>query len=160
MKPISVSLCLWGWSGQLREGAVRRLLHRHPPHRQGFRSSSCLREEGGGPAGCGREEATSLPSLCFFPRPWGGRSCPDLAQSQGSASNVSLEVGETPRVREGRGAEALGGAGLALGTLTGKSGNWSSLVLPLPQGSHRSLPASEAQLPHLKNGYNNDCCAK
>lgn len=131
-----------------------------PPHRQGFRSSSCLREEGGGPAGGGREEATSLPSLCFFPRPWGGRSCPDLAQSQGSASNVSLEVGETLRVREGRGAEALGGAGLALGTLTGKSGNWSSLVLPLPQGSRRSLPASEAQLPHLQNGYNNDCCAK
>uniref|UniRef100_A0A4X1VN31 Beta/gamma crystallin 'Greek key' domain-containing protein n=1 Tax=Sus scrofa TaxID=9823 RepID=A0A4X1VN31_PIG len=25
-------------------------------------------------------------------RPWGGRSCPDLAQSQGSASNVSLEA--------------------------------------------------------------------
>lgn len=32
--------------------------------------------------------------LCFLPRPWGGQSCPDLAQGQGSTSDVSLKVGE------------------------------------------------------------------
>ena len=58
--------------------------------------------------GAGDEEPTSLPPLCFLPRPWGGQSCPDLAQGQGSTSKVSLKVGENPRVGVGRGAEALG----------------------------------------------------
>lgn len=107
----------------------------------------------------GEEEATSFLSLCFLPRPWGGQSCPDLAQGQGSTSRVSLKVGENTRVGECREAEALGGAGPALRTLTYKLGNWSSLIPPLPRihcvTLSRSLPTSEPQLPRLQNGKSN-----
>ncbi|XP_037666134.1 uncharacterized protein LOC119514443 [Choloepus didactylus] len=54
-------------------------------------------------------------------RPWGGQSCPDLVQG---SPDVSLKVGEKPTGREG--AEALGGAVLALRTQARKAGNWNS----------------------------------
>lgn len=41
--------------------------------------------------------------LCFLFRPWGGQSCPDLAQGQGSTNKVSLKVGENAKGRPGRG---------------------------------------------------------
>lgn len=47
----------------------------------------------------GEEEAASLPPLCFLSRPLSGQSCPDLAHGQGSTSDVSLKVGETPKRR-------------------------------------------------------------
>lgn len=56
----------------------------------------------------GGEEPTSLLSLRFLPRPWGGQSCPDLAQGLGSTSNVSLKVRENPKGREGRGFRSSG----------------------------------------------------
>lgn len=123
--------------------------------------AGALRDEGHQvQSGAGNEEPTSLPPLCFLPRPRGGQSCPDLAQGQGSTSKVSLKVGENPRVGEGRGGEQklLGGAGPALRTLTYKLGNCSPLLPPLP-GIHSvtlgiSLLTSELQLPHPENGDN------
>lgn len=60
----------------------------------------------------GRGEGYLIPfPLCFLFRPWGGQSCPDLAQGQGSTNNVSLKVGENAQGRSGRGVGGGGGAG-------------------------------------------------
>lgn len=52
----------------------------------------------------GTAEVSYSFSLCFLFRPWGGQSCPDLAQSQGSTNDVSLKVGGNKCRRLGPGA--------------------------------------------------------